>query len=128
MRAYLPINYGDLVGFLASQSLDIDQVFASTPDFLNTNPDCDEEEIEYLLSVLAGASALQLRTSQSAPGLVLALELTSTQCGENYENSISLTAPILWGQVQCALLAYEDVDELLWFATQEIAQEINGWR
>ncbi len=128
MRAYLPISHGDLVGFLSSQGLEKDRVFASTPDFLDENADCDAEEIEYLLSVLAGASSLELRSSSSAPGLVLALELIPSQCGENIGNSITLNAPIMWGQVQCALLAYGGSDELVWFATQEIAQEIDSWR
>ncbi len=127
MRAYLPISHGDLVGFLSSQSLERDRVFTSTPDFLDENPDCDIEEIEYLLSLLAGSSSLELRSSSSSPGLVLALELRPSQCGESIGDSITLSAPIMWGQVQCALLASEGVDELIWFATQEIAQEIDGW-
>ena len=128
MRSYLPISHSDLAGFLASQSFDADQVFAPTPAFINENLDCDEEEIEYLLSVLAGESALELRGSQAGPGLVLAIELESSQCGENYKDSLTLTAPITWSQVQCALLAHHGDDELIWFATQEIEQELDNWR
>jgi hypothetical protein len=128
MRAYLPISHSDLSGFLASQSFDADQVFAPTPAFISENLDCDEEEIEYLLSVLAGESALQLRVSQAGPGLVLAIELENSQCGESYEDSLTLTAPIMWSQVQCALLAHHGDDELIWFATQEIEQELDHWK
>ena len=78
--------------------------------------------------MLAGESALELRGSQAGPGLVLAIELETSQCGENYEDSLTLTSPIIWSQVQCALLAHHGDDELIWFATQEIEQELDSWR
>lgn len=128
MRAYLPIRHSDLSGFLSTQSLDADQVFAPTASFIHENSDCDEEEIEYLLSMLAGEIALEFRTSKTSPGLVLAIELDDSQCGESYEDSITLSAPLRWDQVQCALLTHEGDDELIWFATQEISQELDSWK
>lgn len=128
MRAYLPIRHSDLSGFLSTQIYDADHVFALTASFINENQDCDEEEIEYLLSILAGETALELRTSKTSPGLVLAIELDDSQCGESYENSITLCAPLRWDQVQCALLSHEGDGELIWFATQEISQELENWK
>lgn len=128
MRAYLPIRHSDLSGFLSTQSHDADHVFAPTASFINANQDCDEEEIEYLLSILAGEIALELRTSKTSPGLVLAIELDDSQCGESYEDSITLSAPLRWDQVQCALLSNEGDGELIWFATQEISQELDNWK
>jgi hypothetical protein len=128
MRAYLPISQSDLAKFLADQSYSAVQVFAPTSGFVNENLDCDEEEIEYLLSILAGESALDLRVSQNSPGIVLAIEVAEGQWSESLDDSILLSAPITWSQVQCALLAHEDDDELVWFATQEIAQELDSWK
>jgi hypothetical protein len=128
MRAYLPISQSDLAKFLADQSYSAVQVFAPTSGFVNENLDCDEEEIEYLLSILAGESALHLRVSQNSPGIVLAIEVAEGQWSESLDDSILLSAPITWSQIQCALLAHEDDDELVWFATQEIAQELDSWK
>jgi hypothetical protein len=128
MRAYLPISHSDLEKFLTDQSYSAIEVFAPTNNFVNENLDCDEEEIEYLLSVLAGESALDLRVSQNSPGIVLAIEVEEGQWSESDEDSLLLSAPITWSQVQCALLAHKDDDELVWFATQEIAQELDGWK
>ena len=127
MRAYLPISHADLSNFLTSQSLQAKEVFAATDFYINENLDCDEEEIEYLLSVSAGEKALELRSSMTAPGLVLAIELEDSQCGQSVENVLTLIAPLTWSQVQCALLIYPDDDELVWFATQEIAPELVNW-
>jgi hypothetical protein len=127
MRAYLPISHADLSNFLTSQSLQAKEVFAATDFYINENLDCDEEEIEYLLSVSAGEKALELRSSMTAPGLVLAIELEDSQCGQSVENVLTLMAPLTWSQVQCALLIYPDDDELVWFATQEIAPELVNW-
>ena len=128
MRAYLPISHSDLEKFLADQIYSAIQAFAPTNNFVNENLDCDEEEIEYLLSVLAGESALDLRVSQNSPGIVLAIEVEEGQWSESDEDLLLLSAPITWSQVQCALLAHKDDDELVWFATQEIAQELDGWK
>ncbi len=128
MRAYLPISQSDLAKFLTDQSYSAAQAFAPTSGFVTENLDCDEEELEYLLSILAGESALDLRVSQNSPGIVLAIEVAEGQWSESAEDSIQLSAPITWSQVQCALLANEDDDELVWFATQEIAQELDSWK
>ena len=128
MRAYLPISHVDLAQFVVAQSHEASRVFAPTSEFIDENVDCDQEEIEYLLSVLAAEVALEIRATKKAPGLVLALELEEAQYGETHQNSISLTSPIIWEQVQCALLGHEDDDELVWFATQEISQELDNWK
>lgn len=127
MRAYLPILHSDLLEFLKSGSFDAAIVFAPTESFVSENLECDEEELEYLLSRNAGKAALDLRTSATSPGIVLALELDGTQSGECQAASLKLNSPLRWNQVQCALISYADEDELLWFATQEISQELQNW-
>lgn len=127
MRAYLPILHRDLLEFLQSGSFKAAEVFAPTEIFITDNLECDEEELEYLLSRSAGEAALELRTSETSPGIVLALELNDSQSGETHEATLDLISPLKWNQVQCALIAYANEDELLWFATQEISQELQNW-
>ena len=128
MRAYLPISHKDLEAFVLTKSIDADQVFAPTPSFVSDNLDCDEEELEYLLSIAAGEEALELRLSEKAPGLVLAFEITDEQVAESYEDLITLKSPLPWEQLQCALLAFHGDDELVWFATQEIEIHLAEWK
>ena len=127
MRAYLSITHKDLVAFLISKSLAIETLYAPTPIFLQENSDCDEEELEYLLSSIAGEKSLTLRSSEKSPGIVLALEILAEQIGEESADSVTVTAPLTWDQVQCALLAFAGDEELTWFATQEIEIHLNEW-
>jgi hypothetical protein len=128
MRAYLPISHKELEAFVLSKSIDADEVFAPTQTFVSENLDCDEEELEYLLSVAAGEKALDLRLSEKAPGIVLAFEITDEQIAESYEDSVTLKTALTWEQIQCALLAFQGDDELVWFATQEIEIHLAEWK
>jgi hypothetical protein len=128
MRAYLPISHKDLEGFISSKSLEVDELYAPTIHFEVENPDCDEEELEYLLSIAAGQEALELRLSEKAPGIVLAFEIEKEQIAEHYAQSITLSSSLRWDQVQCALLAFQGDDELVWFATQEIELHMGEWK
>jgi len=128
VRTYLPISHKELEDFLESKTLDVNLTYAPTPSFQEENDECDEEELEYLLSVIAGEKALDLCLTQKAPGIVLALEIDEQQIGETYADHITVTSAILWEQVQCALLAFRGDDELVWFATQEIEPHMNEWK
>jgi len=128
MRAYLPITQKDLQGFALNKSLEVDELYAPTIHFVVENPELDEEELEYLLSVAAGEEALELRLSEKAPGIVVAFEIEKEQIAEHYAQSITLTSSVQWDQVQCALLAFQGDDELVWFATQEIELHLAEWK
>ena len=128
MRAYLPITQKDLEGFVLTKSLEVDELYAPTIHFVVENPELDEEELEYLLSVAAGGEALELRLSEKAPGIVVAFEIEMEQIAEHYAQSITLTSSVQWDQVQCALLAFQGDDELVWFATQEIELHLAEWK
>ncbi len=128
MRAYLPITQKDLEGFVLSKSLEVDELYAPTIHFVVENPELDEEELEYLLSVAAGEEALELRLTEKAPGIVVAFEIEKEQIAEHYAQSITLTSSVQWDQVQCALLAFQGDDELVWFATQEIELHLAEWK
>ena len=128
MRAYLPITQKDLQGFVLNKSLEVDELYAPTIHFVVENPELDEEELEYLLSVAAGEEALELRLTEKAPGIVVAFEIEKEQIAEHYAQSITLTSSVRWDQVQCALLAFQGDDELVWFATQEIELHLAEWK
>lgn len=128
MRTYLALSHSQLESFISALSMQVETLFAPTSDFLIDNDDCDSEELEYLLSIAAGAKALELRESKLAPGLVLAIEIDYNQVDQEGADSLTLNSPVRWDQVQCALLAYDDEDELTWFATQEIADELASWK
>ena len=128
MRAYLPITQKDLEGFLVNKSLEVEELYAPTIHFVVENPELDEEELEYFLSVAAGEEALELRLSEKAPGIVVAFEIEKEQIAEHYAQSITLTSSVQWDQVQCALLAFQGDDELIWFATQEIELHLAEWK
>lgn len=128
MRAYLPISYDELMAFLNAGSKTIESILAPTPFYVGENEDLGEEEIEYLLSLEAAQDAIELRSSDKAPGIVLAIELEAQQVNEVNENSVTLNSAITWEQVQCALLLFPDEEELIWFATQEIEINLGEWK
>ena len=128
MRAYLPISHDELAAFLNSGSKELESILAPTPFYVGENEDLDEEEIEYLLSLEAAQTALELRSSNKAPGIVLAIELEPQQVNIVNENSVTLNSAITWAQVQCALLLFPDDEELIWFATQEIEINMGEWK
>jgi hypothetical protein len=128
MRAYLPISHDELAAFLNSGSKELESILAPTPFYVGENEDLDEEEIEYLLSLEAAQSALELRSSNKAPGIVLAIELEPQQVNTVNENSVTLNSAITWAQVQCSLLLFPDDEELIWFATQEIEINMGEWK
>jgi hypothetical protein len=128
MRAYLPISHDELVAFLNSGNKTIESILAPTPFYVGENEDLGEEEIEYLLSLEAAQDAIELRSSDKAPGIVLAIELEAQQVNAVNENSVTLNSPITWEQVQCALLLFPYEEELIWFATQEIEINLGEWK
>ena len=128
MRAYLPLSHDELAAFLNTGSKELESILAPTPFYVGENEDLDEEEIEYLLSLEAAQASMEMRPSNKAPGIVLAIELEAQQVNTINENSVTLNSPITWEQVQCALLLFPDEEELIWFATQEIEINLGEWK
>jgi len=128
MRAYLPLSHDELASFLNSGSKELESILAPTPFYVGENEDLDEEEIEYLLSLEAAQASMEMRPSNKAPGIVLAIELVAQQVNTVNENSVTLNSPITWEQVQCALLLFPEEEELIWFATQEIKINLGEWK
>lgn len=127
MRAYVGVTAQEVDDFLKSGQLDASDVYAATGVFIAQNNDLDEEEIEYTLSLVAAEDAVALKSSGTGSACVLAFEVPDALISETYEMSISLTAPLKWEYLECCFEVSEDGEELTWFATQEIANNISAW-
>ena len=127
MRGYLPVTVEEIAAFLESQSMECGPLYAPTIKFLNANSDMDEEEGEFILSMLAADEALEMRANPANPGFILALEVSDPEIAEHGENFVILKEVAKWESVQCAFLVSSDGEELTWFATQEIKPALQEW-
>jgi hypothetical protein len=127
MRAYLPVTAEEISNFLSSGAMECGPLYAPTIKFLTANSEMDEEQGEYLLSMLAADEALEMREDGAASAFILALEIKDLQIAEHGENFITLKENGLWEDVQCAFVVSQDGEELTWFATQEISNSLPSW-
>ena len=127
MRGYLPVTVEEIAAFLESQSMECGPLYAPTIKFLTANSDMDEEEGEFLLSMLAADEALEMRANPKGAGFILALEVSDPEIAEHGENFVILKDLAKWENVQCAFLVSPDGEELTWFATQEIKPALQEW-
>ena len=127
MRGYLPVTAEEISSFLSTGSMECGPLYAPTIKFLTANSDLDEEQGEYLLSMLAADEAMEMREELSAPAFLLAFEISDSQVAEHGENFVNLKENGRWKDVQCAFLVSPDGDELTWFATQEISAALPNW-
>jgi hypothetical protein len=127
MRGYLPVTVEEIAAFLDSQSMECGPLYAPTIKFLTAHSDMDEEEGEFVLSMLAADEALEMRTNLQGPGFILALEVSDPEIAEHGENFVILKDLAKWESVQCAFLVSSDGEELTWFATQEIKPSLDNW-
>lgn len=79
MRAYLPLSPTDIALFLESKTINVTKLYAPTIKYLTDNVDHDEEEIEYMLSLLAANDAMNLVSGNPKVGTLLALEIESKE-------------------------------------------------
>ncbi|MEY4291344.1 MAG: hypothetical protein RL130_1286 [Actinomycetota bacterium] len=127
MRGYAAMTAQEVFEFLNSGSLDISDIYAQTESFLAAHPDLDEEEIEYSLSMVAAEDALDMKSQGSGVACVLAFEIPQEKVIESHDMSVSLADPLAWDDLQCLFEVSSDGEELTWFATQEIAQNLPTW-
>ena len=127
MRGYLPVTVEEIAAFLDSQTMECGPLYAPTIKFLTANSEMDEEEGEFLLSMLAADEALEMRANPANPGFILALEVNDPEIAEHGENFVVLKDLAKWESVQCAFLVSPDGEELTWFATQEIKPALQEW-
>jgi hypothetical protein len=127
MRGYLPVTAEEISAFLSNGSMECGPLYAPTIKFLTANNDMDDEQGEYILSMLAADEAMEMRESSAAPAFILALEISDSQVSEHGENFVNLKENGRWEDVQCAFLVSPDGEELTWFATQEISTALPQW-
>ena len=115
MHTYAPIEVSELESLLAGSSWQPTQIFHATPDFLADNPDLDEEEYEYLLSLSAAQAALDGKKR----ALVIAAD------SENFEE-------LVFKDIQCVFLCSHSAEdseiELAWFGPTEISSQLDEWK
>ena len=127
MRGYLPVTVEEIAAFQGTLTMECGPLYAPTIKFLTANSDMDEEESEFILSMLAADEALEMRTDLANPGFILALEISDSEIAEHGENFVILKEEAKWESVQCAFLVSSDGEELTWFATQEIKTALQEW-
>ena len=127
MRGYVAMTAKEVQEFLATGTFDVSDIYAPTSQFIVDNQDLDDEEIEYMLSMVAAEDAVEMKTSDSGAACVLAFEIPANIISESHDMSVSLSAPLQWENVDCLFEVSSDGEELTWFATQEIAENIQGW-
>lgn len=125
MRAYLASTAAEVAEFLQSGNLNASEIYAPHKEFALAHPDQDEEEIEFTLSLLAAEDAQELKDEKSGIACVLAFEIPESPILD--ETTVQLSAPLNWSQLQCLFEISEDGEELTWFATQEIEENLERW-
>ena len=116
MRAYLAMSIEELRDFYALKKFAPEIVYAPTIKFITENPELDEEEAEYEISMIA---------ARNSGGYVIALEVTDQQISQHLEESVVLSEPVIWESVEALFVYDSNDDELTWYATQEIGDYLN---
>jgi hypothetical protein len=113
--------------FASSGTLEASDIYAPTRSFLAAHSDLDEEEIEFTLSMVAAEDALEMKSAETGAACVLAFEIPQALIAESHEMSVSLSGSLSWSDLQCLFEVSADGQELTWFATQEISQNLSTW-
>jgi hypothetical protein len=117
MRAYLAMSIDELKDFYAQKKFVPEIVYAPTIKFITENPELDDEEAEYEISMIA---------ARNSEGYVIAIEVTDKQIAQHLEETLVLSDPVIWENVE-ALFVYDSTDdELTWYATQEIGDYLDN--
>ena len=102
MRAYLALTIEQVRDFYAQKSFTPEIVYAPTIKFITENPELDEEEAEYEISMIA---------ARNSGGFVIALEIQDKEISAHKEETIVLTGEVIWENVE-ALFVYESQDNI----------------
>lgn len=114
MRAYAPVTVADLTTLFHDGAFHPASAFYLTEEFIDENPELDQEECEYLLSVQAAKSALGDRDF----ALIIAAEVE--QIGEIGKSEVECV-------FECVPSEDKDEIDLIWFGVSEIESNLHSW-
>lgn len=126
MRSYVGVTFDELSALLEEKTLSVNTFFAATEDFNSEHPELDEEEREFILSMLAAEEALELR--EDGYGFVVAAEIPDEFITEQGADSITTSGSIALDWVACIFLVSPDGEDLTWYGVQEVGPLLPSWK
>ena len=127
MRLYFGSTASELATFITEGSIELSELYAATPQFIASNPDCDEEELEFILSLLAAEDALDFHREDPSMPLVIACEVSENNIATLEELSVSLIQALQWKDVEAVFTVGDETEDLTWFAPQEAEFQVSTW-
>lgn len=126
MRSYVGVTFDELSALLEEKTLSVNTFFAATEVFNSEHPELDEEEREFILSMLAAEEALELR--EAGFGFVVAVEIPDEYITEQGADSITTNGAIALDWVACIFLVSPDGEDLTWYGVQEVGPLLPSWK
>jgi hypothetical protein len=125
MRAYVGLTFEEVSALISGESLKIEILFAATVEFVATHSELDEEEREFILTMLAAEESLDLR--EEGFGFVLAGDVPAHVIVEEGADSIKVSEEINREWAACIFLVSPDGEDLTWYAIQEVENLLPSW-
>jgi hypothetical protein len=125
MRAYVGLTFAEVSALISGESLKIEILFAPTAEFIATHSELDEEEREFILTMLAAEESLDLR--EEGFGFVLAGDVPTDVIIEEGADSIKVSEEINRDWAACIFLVSPDGEDLTWYAIQEVENLLPSW-
>jgi hypothetical protein len=125
MRAYVGLTFEEVSALISGDPLKIEILFAATAEFVATHSELDEEEREFILTMLAAEESLDLR--EEGYGFVLAGDIPVDVIIEEGADSIKVSGEINRDWAACIFLVSPDGEDLTWYAIQEVENLLPSW-
>lgn len=125
MRAYVGLTFEEVSALISGDLLKIEILFAATAEFVTTHSELDEEEREFILTMLAAEESLDLR--EEGFGFVLAGDIPADVIIEEGADSIKVSREINRDWAACIFLVSPDGEDLTWYAIQEVENLLPSW-
>ena len=125
MRAYVGLTFEEVSALISGDPLKIEILFAATAEFVATHSELDEEEREFILTMLAAEESLDLR--EEGFGFVLAGDVPAHVIIEEGADSIKVSEEINRDWAACIFLVSPDGEDLTWYAIQEVENLLPSW-
>ena len=125
MRAYVGLTFDEVSALISGDPIKIEILFAATAEFVATHSELDEEEREFILTMLAAEESLDLR--EEGYGFVLAGDIPADVIIEEGADSIKVSGEINRDWAACIFLVSPDGEDLTWYAIQEVENLLPSW-